>query len=106
MRRDAVEPSSYQGAQHPTRSAPPCSPLALGAARHGRPTARPRVAAAAGLGSGVAVSLSSVQQHRCAPHFPWTERGPCPGSRTTEADGRRSLRRELVISSNPLRDIW
>lgn len=41
MRRDAVEPSSYQGAQHPTRSAPPCSPIALGAARHGRPTARP-----------------------------------------------------------------
>lgn len=41
VRRDSLEPNSYQGAQHPTRSAPPCSPLALHAARHCCPTAQP-----------------------------------------------------------------
>lgn len=40
VRRDGLEPNSYQGAQRPTRSAPPCSSLALCAAGHGSPTAR------------------------------------------------------------------
>lgn len=101
MRRDGLEPSSYRGAHHPTGSATPCPTCCQ---------AQPHVPAMARTSSGVAVSLLSVQWHRCVPRFPCTERGPCPKSRLTEADGRRCLCRpccrEVFISRNPLRDIW
>lgn len=41
--------------------------------------------------SVLVLSLLSVQQRRCAPHCVCTERGPCPDSHITKADGRRLL---------------
>lgn len=83
------------GAQHPARSAPCACPepsILLGTAipQHHHPMAWPCTPHRSWDQLRPAVSLLSVQQHRCAQCFPCTERSPCPASRITEADGRRS----------------